>query len=598
MELLNRNEVKKEVCWDLTPVYKSEEDFLNELKETKEKIHAYQKYEGHTMENAHTFYESIVDGLEITRKLEKLYAYASLKSDEDVSNNHHLENKQKVFNLSEELNQVMYFKIPELLEVDYSKIETFYQEEPRLKEYEKDIRDSYRYKSHTLSKKEEELFSTLTKGFGNAEDTYGILTDSDMTFGTIHDEEGNVVELTDTNYTIYISSKKESVRKEAFFTLYKHYAQYKNTISSLMYGNVKERIAEAHARKYSSAFEASLFEDEMDPKVYETLVNTIHENLPVLHQYYDLKKEVLNLKELHLYDVFVEMSGTSKNEYPFEKGKELVLNALSIFGEDYISHLKNAFTQKWIDIYPNKNKRGGGYSGGSYDTYPYILLNYQNKIDDVSTLAHELGHSMHSYYTRENNPYQYGDYPIFVAEVASTVNELLLAKYMLKNSTDKQEKLSILNHLLELFKATIYRQVMFAEFEKYAYDLVEQEEVITSQKLCEKYLKLNQEYFGPRVNVESEIQYEWEKIPHLYYGFYLYKYATGLSAACKIVTGILNKEPHALENYLNMLKNGSKANPLDTLLIAGVDMKDKSVYESAIQMFQDTISEFQEVYRS
>ena len=279
-------------------------------------------------------------------------------------------------------------------------------------------------------------------------------------------------------------------------------------------------------------------------------------------------------------------------KYSFDEAKQIVINALSVLGNDYIETFKKAFDEKWIDIYPNKNKRGGAYSGGSYDTKPYILLNYQGTLNDVSTLAHEGGHSMHSYYTRTNQPIQYGDYPIFVAEVASTVNEILLAKYMLKNSTSKEEKLVILNQLLELFKGTIYRQVMFSEFEKYAYDLVENDDVITSDKLCDKYYQLNKLYFGDNVVVDDLIRYEWEKVPHFYYNFYVYKYATGISAACKIVDGILNNEKDALDNYLNMLKSGSRQNPLDTLKIAGVDMTDKEVYESAIKMFDETIEEF------
>ena len=276
----------------------------------------------------------------------------------------------------------------------------------------------------------------------------------------------------------------------------------------------------------------------------------------------------------------------------------MVLDALKPLGDAYINDLKQAFTEGWIDIYPNKNKRGGAYSSGSYDTMPYVLLNYQDKLDDVSTLAHELGHSMHSFYTRKNQPYQYGDYPIFVAEVASTVNELLLAKHMLKVSTNKNERLAILNQLLELFKGTIYRQVMFAEFEKYAYDLVEQDEVITPDKLCKKYYELNQDYFGSDVIVDKEIAYEWEKVPHFYYHFYVYKYATGISAACHIVEGILSGDEAKRDAYLKMLANGCRENPLNTLKIAGVDMTDKEVYESAIRMFADTIEEFRNELKS
>lgn len=592
-EIKDRSMIETKDKWDLSLIYKTEKDFENELEITKNLILEYRKkYENHTMDNANIFYNSIIDSLEISRKLDKLYVYASMKSDEDVSNNDNQELKNKVINLYDLATANMFFVDTELLKEDYAKIEEFYQDEPKLLEHEVNIKDTFRYKKHTLSDIEEKLLSNISKAFGNDEQTYGYLTDSDMTFGTIKNEDNKEVELTDTNYSIYIKSKDRRVRKEAFDALYNHYKQFKNTITSTFNGSIKQSVSIAKLRKYNSAFEASLFKDEISIDVYNTLVNTIHENLNIFHKYYDLKKKVLNLDEFHLYDVYVEMVKDYDKKYSFDEAKQIVINALSVLGNDYIETFKKAFDEKWIDIYPNKNKRGGAYSGGSYDTKPYILLNYQGTLNDVSTLAHEGGHSMHSYYTRTNQPIQYGDYPIFVAEVASTVNEILLAKYMLKNSTSKEEKLVILNQLLELFKGTIYRQVMFSEFEKYAYDLVENDDVITSDKLCDKYYRLNKLYFGDNVVVDDLIRYEWEKVPHFYYNFYVYKYATGISAACKIVDGILNNEKDALDNYLNMLKSGSRQNPLDTLKIAGVDMTDKEVYESAIKMFDETIEEF------
>lgn len=592
-EIKDRSMIETKDKWDLSLIYKTQKDFENELEITKNLILEYRKkYENHTMDNANIFYNSIIDSLEISRKLDKLYVYASMKSDEDVSNNDNQELKNKVINLYDLATANMFFVDTELLKENYAKIEKFYQDEPKLLEHEVNIKDTFRYKKHTLSDIEEKLLSNISKAFGNDEQTYGYLTDSDMTFGTIKNEDNKEVELTDTNYSIYIKSKDRRVRKEAFDALYNHYKQFKNTITSTFDGSIKQSVSIAKLRKYNSAFEASLFKDEISIDVYNTLVNTIHENLNIFHKYYDLKKKVLNLDEFHLYDVYVEMVKDYDKKYSFDEAKQIVINALSVLGNDYIETFKKAFDEKWIDIYPNKNKRGGAYSGGSYDTKPYILLNYQGTLNDVSTLAHEGGHSMHSYYTRTNQPIQYGDYPIFVAEVASTVNEILLAKYMLKNSTSKEEKSVILNQLLELFKGTIYRQVMFSEFEKYAYDLVENDDVITSDKLCDKYYQLNKLYFGDNVVVDDLIRYEWEKVPHFYYNFYVYKYATGISAACKIVDGILNNEKDALDNYLNMLKSGSRQNPLDTLKIAGVDMTDKEVYESAIKMFDETIEEF------
>lgn len=593
-----RREVPKEFQWNLERIFKTDEEFQKEIEAVRKQIDEFAKLEGHTTENAEMFYRSITAGNEIERRLNKLYTYASMKSDEDVANTENQAKKEQVVNLYNYASSKMYFQTPELLNTEKEVIESFYQAEPKLLEHKTNIGEVYRYKPHTLPKEEEKLLSSLSSAFGNDETTYGYLTDSDLDFGTIHDENGVEVPLTDTNFSIYIKSPKRKVRKEAFERLYEVYKQFQNTITATFNGAIKQNVAMAHIKHYKTSFEAALFGDELDSKVYDTLVSSVRNHLDVLHDYYRLRKEVLNLKELHLYDVYTNLVPDTDTKYPFETASRLVLDALKPLGDTYINDLKQAFTEGWIDIYPNKNKRGGAYSSGSYDTMPYVLLNYQDKLDDVSTLAHELGHSMHSFYTRKNQPYQYGDYPIFVAEVASTVNELLLAKHMLKVSTNKNERLAILNQLLELFKGTIYRQVMFAEFEKYAYDLVEQDEVITPDKLCEKYYELNQDYFGSDVVVDKEIAYEWEKVPHFYYHFYVYKYATGISAACHIVEGILSGDEAKRDAYLKMLANGCRENPLNTLKIAGVDMTDKEVYESAIRMFADTIEEFRNELKS
>ena len=593
-----RREVPKEFQWNLERIFKTDEEFQKEIEAVRKQIDEFAKLEGHTTENAEMFYRSITAGNEIERRLNKLYTYASMKSDEDVANTENQAKKEQVVNLYNYASSKMYFQTPELLNTEKEVIESFYQAEPKLLEHKTNIEEVYRYKPHTLPKEEEKLLSNLSSAFGNDETTYGYLTDSDLDFGTIHDENGVEVPLTDTNFSIYIKSPKREVRKEAFERLYEVYKQFQNTITATFNGAIKQNVAMAHIKHYKTSFEAALFGDELDSKVYDTLVSSVRNHLDVLHVYYRLRKEVLNLKELHLYDVYTNLVPDTDTKYPFETASRLVLDALKPLGDAYINDLKQAFTEGWIDIYPNKNKRGGAYSSGSYDTMPYVLLNYQDKLDDVSTLAHELGHSMHSFYTRKNQPYQYGDYPIFVAEVASTVNELLLAKHMLKVSTNKNERLAILNQLLELFKGTIYRQVMFAEFEKYAYDLVEQDEVITPDKLCKKCYELNQDYFGSDVVVDKEIAYEWEKVPHFYYHFYVYKYATGISAACHIVEGILSGDEAKRDAYLKMLANGCRENPLNTLKIAGVDMTDKEVYESAIRMFADTIEEFRNELKS
>ena len=591
-EIKSREEIEDKYKWDLKKVFSSEKEFNKYYEETKKQIIEFKKYETHVMDNAKTFYEVLLKDNELSRRLEKMYSYASMKSDQDVSNNKNQELVSKVINLYDLASKNTYFVSTELLKEDYSKIEEFYKEEPKLLEHEKNLKESFKYKPYTLSDNEEKLLSNIGKAFGNDETTYSYLKDSDMIFPIIKDENGNDVELTDTNYSIYIRSKDREVRKQAFEKLYETYKQFKNSLSSTLDGHIKQNVSLSHIRGYKSAFDKSMFKDDLNDEVYNTLVETVHNNLDVFQKYYDLKKEVLNLDEIHMYDIYTDLVKDYDKEYTFDEAKDLIFKAIKVLGEEYTKDLEKAFNEKWIDIYPNKNKRGGAYSGGSYDTYPYVLLNYQGKLDDVSTIIHELGHSMHSYYTRTNQPYQYGDYPIFVAEVASTTNELILAKYLIENSTDKNEKLNAINHLLELFKGTIYRQTMFEEFEKYAYDLIENDDVISADKLCEKYYELNKLYFGKNVVCDDLIKYEWEKVPHFYYNFYVYKYATSLSAACNIATRILNKEEKALSSYLEMLKSGSTKSPLDTLKIAGVDMTDKSVYESAIKMFNDTIDEY------
>lgn len=587
-----REEIKDEYKWDLTTVFKDKNDFENFYNDTKKLIEDFVKYEGHVMDSSESLLEVIEKDNEISRRIDKLYSYTSMLSDQDVSNNNNQELLSKVMNLYDLAIKNSYFINPEILKADESTINKYIDKLDKLKEYKRVLEKIYRYKDHTLSDAEERLLSNLSKAFGNDEATYSFLTDSDLTYGTIKDEEGNDIELTDTNYFVYIRSKDRRVREAAFKKLYEVYKQYKNSIASCLNGHIKQQVATANVRKYKSVFDEALYADELNEDVYNALKDTVHENLNVYQKYFKLKKEILGLDEMHMYDVYTELVKDYDKKYSFEEAKDLVLKAVTPLGEEYKKDLEKAFTQKWIDIYPNKGKRGGAYSGGSYDTNPFVLLNFQSKLDDVSTLIHELGHSMHSFYTRNNNPYQYGHYPIFVAEVASTTNEVLLSKYLIENSHDDNEKLAALNHLLELFKSTIYRQTMFEEFEKYAYDLIENDDVITSDKLSDKYLELNKLYFGDSLVVDDEIKYEWERVPHFYYNFYVYKYATSLSAACDIAMRILNNEKDAKENYLKMLKSGNFYSPLETLKIAGVDMTDKKVYENAIKMFDDIIEEY------
>ena len=593
---MDRDKIEEKYKWNLTPIFKNIEAFNKYYQEAEKEIKEFAKYEHIMGNNAQNFYQTINSYYEISRKIDKLAVYTSLQFDEDTSNNANQSLKLKVNNLYDKWNKICFFVTPTILKKEEHEIEEYYKEEPKLKEYETILKREFRYKEHTLTDTEEKLLSSMTKVFNNNYETYELLKDSDIRFGNIEDEFGNQVELTCSNYSIYIESKNRHVRKEAFTTLYKTYKQFANTFAATLSGNINENTTIAKIRKFSSAIECCLYKDELEETIYNNLINTVSNNLDILFKYYGLKKEVLNLDELHLYYIYTPIIENFEKKYPFEEAKEIVLKALSILGEDYIKILKQGYEDRWIDVYPTKAKRTGGYSSGCYDTNPYILLNYQDKYNDMSTLAHESGHSMHSYYTRHNNPYQYGDYAIFVAEVASTVNEILLAKYLLKTSKDKNEKLFILDNLMNLFKATIYRQTMFAEFEQSIYSDSEKDIPLTAEYLSKKYYNLNKKYFGENVVVDEEIKYEWERIPHFYYNFYVYKYATGLSAASQIATDILNGKENAVENYKKFLKSGSTLSPLESLKLAGVDLSKKEVIESALKMFEDTIEEFKKTY--
>ena len=535
---MERENVSKKYQWDLSKIYSDMEQFREDINFVKEKTKEFSKYENITYDE-NSLYEVIDLSMKVNRKLDKLEAYVSLLCDEDTRINKNQELKEEVANLTSAYIKATYFVDTSILKLDYKTIEDFYKKNDKLKEYEIYFKNMFRFKEYTLSDKEEKLLASLSKAIGNNYDTYELLKDSDLSFPSFN-IDGREYELDGNTYSLYMESDDRTVREKAFNNLYNTYRQYKNVFASLISSNVKEEAVLASIRGYKSAIDASLYRDELNIKIHDNLVNVIRDRMNVLHDYYGLKKRVLKLDELHLYDVYTNLISDSNFKYPIEKALDIVINALSVLGEDYINILKKGIADRWIDVYPNKGKRTGGYSSGSYDTNPYILLNYQDKYDDMSTLAHELGHSMHSYYARHNNPYQYGYYAIFVAEVASTVNELLLAKYVIKNSNDKKEKLFILNRMMELFRATIYRQTMFSEFERKIYDKVENDEPLTADILSDIYYDLNKVYVGDNVVIDDLIRYEWERIPHFYYNFYVYKYAIGLSCASYIVTNILS----------------------------------------------------------
>ena len=592
-----RSETDKNYQWDLSLIYKTLEEWNKEYKEAEQEMKEISKYEKTVLDNANNLYDYLELDTKISRKLDKLYSFAHLSNDEDTTNTKNQELVGKIRNLYDEYSKINTFFKPLLLKEDYKKIEKFYEDCPTLKEYEFILEQLFRYKEHTLNENEEKIVAEFSKSLSSPSEIFEKLTDADMKFGDIIDEKGEKVEFTDSNYSRFIRSKNRRVRKDAFEILYNTYSNYKNTLAETYASQLEVEAAISKIYNFNSAREESLYSDNIDVSVYDNLVTTVNDNLKELYKYYEFRKEVLNLDEQHLYDTYVNLVEDIDKDYSFSEAKELVLKSLSVLGDDYIEILNKAFDEKWIDVYNNVGKRGGAYSSGCYDTKPYILLNFEGKLDDVSTLAHELGHSVHSYYSRKYNPYQYSDYTLFVAEVASTVNELLLNNYLLKNSKDKNEKISILNKQLELFKSTIFRQTMFAEFERDMHDLIEKKEVLTHEVISNEYKKIVKKYFGESVYIDELIKYEWARIPHFYYNFYVYKYATGLSAASYIVTQILNGDKEYIEKYKNFLKLGGRMYPLDELKTIDIDMTKQEVVESAIKMFKNSLEEFKKLTR-
>ena len=590
-----RSEIEEKYKWDLTPIYKDVDSWYEDYDLVSKEIKKVLEFKGNIVKNAKNLLDYIEFSMNLERKLYKLYYYAHLNFDSDTTNDEYQKMNGKIENLLAEYNRLDSFANPEMMKIDYRQVKEFYKEEPRLQEYEFLLEQLYRYKDHILNTEAESIISSFANINSTPEQVFEALTDSDLRFGKVKNDKGEEVELTESNYSSFIESTNRDVRKEAFEMLLKTYSNYKNTIANTFASNVEVLTTMAKLKKYSSSLEASLFDDNISTEVYNNLIDTVSNNLNVLYKYFDLKKEVLGLDEFHLYDQYNSLVPDCSKNYTFEEAKDLVLKALAVLGEDYVVNLNKAFDERWIDVYNNKGKRTGAYSSGFYDTNPYVLLNFNGKFGDVSTLAHELGHSMHTYYSCHNNPYQYSSYKIFVAEVASTVNELLLKYYILNHTDDVNEKKYIINEMMNNFKSTIYRQTMFAEFERDMHALKEKGEILTSQLLSDKYYKLNKKYFGPDVVVDDVIRYEWERIPHFYYDFYVYKYAIGLSCACYIADGILNNKPNALENYKKFLSSGGSDYPANELKIAGIDVTKSEVVESAIKMFDNLIKQFKEL---
>lgn len=596
MKILTRKEIKKEDKWNIDAVYGSIEEFNNDVKLLEKELEKLISMEESFLSNSEEFSKFFIQDEKVSRLLEKLSVYANCKNDEDKGNSIYQELKGRVINLFALYNEKTSSIIPKIIKEDTETIYKYVEEQESLKPYKHFFDTILNRKTHTLDEKVEKALSMYQPVLSASGQTSSYLTNADLKLGMIKDEEGNDVELTEANYSTYIKSSNREVRKQTFKNLYSAYSSVINTLTSTYATIVNKDSITSKLRNYDNSISMYLNPNKIPIELYNNLISVVRNNLDTLYEYYNLKKEILTIDEYHLYDSYAKVVKDNDKKYTFDEAKDIVLDALSIYGDEYISILKTAFTDGWIDKYPNKGKKSGAYSTGSMDTMPYVLLNFTGDYNDVSTLAHELGHSMHTYFTVKNNPYITADYPIFLAEIASTTNELLLSHYMYEHSTSKDEKLSILNEKLDLFKATIYRQTMFAEFEKNAHDYVDSGNILTKDYLDDMYYDLNKTYFGSNVVVDEDIKYEWARIPHFYTPFYVYQYATSLSISCYVALNIINKTPGFVEKYLEFLQSGGRDYPLEVLKIIDVDLKDTKVFESALEDFKNTLEEFKKIY--
>ncbi len=592
---MKREEIDARYKWDMTKVFASEEDFIKEADFVRSEINKYDRHAESMADSAENLLSALSDYVNISRRIDKMYDYASRSFDVDTSDNKSQARRGKVEDIFALFGEHSSFFGQKIVEIGSEKFELWAKELPALGEYRNIVRERIRYATHILPDKEEKLLSVFSSSKGGCASVFSILSNSDIKFGKIKGEDGKPVELTDTGYVPLLMSGDRRVRKAAFDRMYKVLGGFRNTFATIMNGFVKEQISWSKVRKFPTAMEASVFRDDVPTDICNNLIDTVEKNLGVLYRYYDLKRRMLGLSKLHMYDLYPAVVADCDKKYDYDDAVKIVLDALNPLGDEYVKTLKEGYESGWVDVYPTPNKRGGAYSGGSYDTAPYMLLNYNGSYDDVSTLAHESGHSMHSHYSCTSNSYQDSGYTIFVAEVPSTVNELLLAKDQLKKATDKKEKLFIINQLLEVFKGTLFRQTMFAKFEKTMYELAESGETLTADLLCSNYYKIVKKYFGKDVAVDKAIECEWMRIPHFYYNFYVYKYATCISAACAIVKRIEEGGEEYVGKYIDFLSCGGSKSPLDSLLVAGVDLRSPDVVKDAIDMFSELLDEFEEL---
>lgn len=593
--LCTREEIPAEVKWAIEDLYKNDDEWEADFTRLKEHLPELSAYEGRLGESAQTLLsmQRLCDKMNMLA--EKVYVYANQRLHENTDNAVYQNLASRAQSLLVEMSERTSYIEPEIMGLPEGTIEKYLQENGELRVYGQYFENMIRQKAHVLPGEMEKLLASAGELAESPKDIFSMFNNADIRFPKITGEDDTDVEVTHGRFISLLQSKDQRVRKDAFEALYGVYEKFRNTLAATYRANVKQEVFFARARRYGSDLEAALDGSHIPVSVYDNLIHVVHEHLPLMHRYVKIRKKLLGLDELHMYDLYTPMTENSGEHFSFEDAKKTVLEGLAPMGEEYLSHLKDGFEHGWIDVYENQGKRSGAYSWGAYGCHPFVLMNYQDNLNNVFTLAHEMGHSMHSYYSDKNQPYIYAGYRIFVAEVASTCNEALLMEYLLKNTEEKKEKMYLINYFLEQFKGTLYRQTMFAEFEKITHEMAWNKEPLTAEVLCDIYYKLNQKYFGEDIVIDKEIALEWARIPHFYTPFYVYQYATGYSAAIAISRKILSGDERAKEGYFKFLSGGSSMNPIDLLRLCNVDMAAKEPIESALKLFGELLDEMEEM---
>lgn len=593
--LQKREEMDPKFCWRMEDLFLDDEAWTHAYESLQEKIGDFAKNRGKLSQGPKEMYQVLREKEEISRLFERVYVYANQKYHEDTGNRKYQELSGKAMALSSSLADASSFMEPELMNMKEETIFHYLEEYEPLRLYERVIKEILRQKAHILSAEMEAVLAKAEEMGNSPQQIFMAFNNADINLGTVLDEEGNEVILTPGRFSNFMESSDRRVRREAFCSLYQAYESHQNMLAATFSANLKQASFFAKMRKYPSVLAAELDGGNIPVSVYGQLIEAVHENLPAMYRYVALRKKLLGVDELHMYDVYVPMIEGVDKKISYEEAKEIVKKGLAVLGEDYISLLEEGFTQGWIDVYENQGKRSGAYSWGAYGTHPYVLLNYAGNLNSVFTLAHEMGHALHSYYSDHRQPYVYAGYRIFVAEVASTCNEALLIHDLIEHAAEKKEKAYLINYFLDQFKGTVYRQTMFAEFEKQAHELMEQEGSVPAQTYCDLYYELNQKYFGPDMVSDPEIAMEWARIPHFYTPFYVYQYATGFAAAIAISQKIIKGEPGIVERYKEFLSGGCSKDPIELLKICGVDMESRQPVEEALAVFDAYVRELEEM---